>query len=176
MVDPKFRCTYNHPMSIKHFNPRDSLGFLTWKVSRLATRELAARFAKSDIDVTVEQWRALIPLYKKDGLSQGTLCDLMSQEKTGVCRLVAALEKHGFVRRESCKEDRRVKFLFITKAGRELVDSSLDLAVASREDLVDHIDEDDLAICMRVLWQIIEPTLEADSICPEHIKDSRERS
>lgn len=128
------------------------------------TNDLAARFVQAGVEVTVEQWRALIPLYKLDGLTQGRLCELLSQEKTGVSRLVAALEKRELVRRESGKEDRRVKHIYITDKGRELVHSTVDMVVDCRDEQVSHIDPDELEVCKRVLWQIIEPTLDDDCL------------
>lgn len=142
---------------------KDAIGFLCWKVARLSASDLSARFVEAGIDVTVEQWRALIPVYKHEGLTQGQLCDILSQEKTGVSRLVAALEKRGMLRREPSKDDRRVKHLFITDAGRKLFDDTVDMAALSRKKLEKGIDPEELAICKRVLWQIIEPTL-----APEH--------
>ncbi|MDC0336444.1 MarR family transcriptional regulator [Pseudodesulfovibrio sp.] len=159
MVDQLLCCIYNFPMVLERLKPRESLGFLAWKVSRIVTNDLAARFAAAGVEVTVEQWRALVPLIKLDGLSQGKLCELLSQEKTGVSRLVAALEKRGLVRREACKTDRRVKHIYITDAGRELVESTVDMAVASRDMPLKGLDPAEVEICKRVLWQIIEPTL-----------------
>lgn len=146
-------------MVIEKLNPRESLGFLTWKVSRMITSDLAARFTEAGVDVTVEQWRALLPLFKLDGLTQGRLCEVLSQEKTGVSRLVAALEKRGLVRREPSKDDRRVKHIFITDAGRALVESTVDMAIASRDKPLEGLPPEDVDVCRRVLWQIIEPTL-----------------
>ena len=152
-------------MSIDPLNPRESLGFLAWKVARIVTNNLASRFVEAGIDITVEQWRALIPVYKLDGLSQGRLCKIMSQEKTGVSRLVAALEKRGLIRRESSKEDRRVKFLFITEAGREVIDLTIGHAETTREKTVEGLDPDEVAICHKVLWQIVESS--PDAICTQ---------
>lgn len=152
-------------MSIDKLNPKDALGFLCWKVARLYTNDLTARFAKAGVDVTVEQWRILIPLYKKDGLTQGQLCEILSQEKTGISRLVAALEKRGLIRREACPHDRRVKYLYITEAGRNLFDSTVDMVVVSRNGLEENIDPEELAICKKVLWQIIKPTLPPEHQC-----------
>ncbi len=90
----------------------------------------------------------------------------MSQEKTGVSRLVAALEKRGYVRREACETDRRIKYLYITDKGRELLEATVDIAVNNRDRLTQHVDPEELAICKRVLWQIIEPTL--DCSCESH--------
>lgn len=154
-------------MGMDKLKPAESLGFLAWKVSRLLTNDLSARFMKSGVPITVEQWRALVPLYKLDGLSQGELCSIMSQEKTGVSRLVAALEKRGYVRRKPCNNDRRIKFIFITDAGRELLESTVDMVLESRKQPVKDIDPEELAICYKVLWRIIEPTLEVPSGCAE---------
>jgi len=145
---------------LDQLNPRESLGFLAWKVARLKTNDLAARFVEAGIDVTVEQWRALIPLYKVDGLTQGKLCELLSQEKTGVSRLVAALEKRGYVRREPGKADRRVKHIHITAAGRELLEVTVDMALANMGTREGHVDPGELAICKKVLWEIVESTFD----------------
>ncbi len=142
-------------MPLQELNPRGSLGFLTWKVSRILTNDMTAKLFEAGLDITVEQWRALIPCYKHDGLTQGQLCEIMSQEKTGVSRLVSALEKRGLLRRESSKEDRRVNFLFITDAGRELMEASFDPVLAVLINTVKDIDPAELAICQRVLWKII---------------------
>ncbi|WFS61541.1 MarR family transcriptional regulator [Pseudodesulfovibrio thermohalotolerans] len=147
-------------MNFDRLNPKESVGFLSWKASRVFANDLAVRFAEAGVKITVEQWRALLPAYKIDGLTQGRLCDMLSQEKTGVSRLVAALEKHGLVRREPGDDDRRVKCIYITKKGRELVDFTLDIVLESRAAIVRHVDPEDLAVCKRVLWQLIEPHLD----------------
>jgi len=154
-------------MSTDRLNPRDSLGFLSWKVSRLLTNCLAARFAAEGVKITVEQWRALLPLYKFDGLSQGELCVVLSQEKTGVSRLLAALERNGLLRRQAGEGDRRVKHIFITEAGRKLVDRTIPMALESTRMCCAHIPDADLDQCKRVLWRIIEPWLGEDCLTLE---------
>ena len=161
-VDRLISCAYNHSVVVKKLNPRESLGFLAWKVTRLLTNDLNARFHQAGVEVTVEQWRALIPVLKLDGLTQGRLGEILSQEKTGVSRLVAALEKRGLLRRTTCSVDKRVKHVHITDAGRDLVAATIDMAIESRDEMIADIDPDELAVCMRVLWQIIEPTLDED--------------
>jgi len=146
-------------MVLDRLNPKESLGFLSWKVSRILTNGLGARFAKAGLTVTVEQWRVLLPVYAADGLSQGRLCEILYQEKTGVSRLVAALEKQGLVQRKACIDDKRVKYIFITEAGLEIVDRSLEIVADSGDRLVEHIDPEELAVCKRVLWEIILPFL-----------------
>lgn len=166
-VDLVNGCKYNDPMILDRLKPRESLGFLSWKVSRLMTSDLAARFAEAGVGVTVEQWRALIPMFKLDGLSQGRLCEILSQEKTGVSRLVAALERRGLVHREASKQDRRIKHIYITESGRELIESTLNMVTSIRGERIKSIDPVELAICKKVLWEIIVPTLDDDCLTKE---------
>ena len=143
-------------------NPKESMGFLAWKMSRIMTNILTSLFVEMDVDITVEQWRALIPIYKLDGMTQGRLCKHLFQEKTGVSRLVAALEKRGLVTRKESESDRRVKFLHITAKGRELIEQTMEKAMERHDEVVKDVDPAELALCKKVLWQLIEPTLDAD--------------
>ena len=163
-VDLLVCCRYNFSMVLERLKPKEALGFLTWKVARLITNDLSARFVEAGIAVTVEQGRAIIPLFKLNGWTQGRVWELLSQEKTGVSRLVAALEKRHLIRREANEDDRRVKHIYITEAGRELIESTIDMVSESREKQIEHIDSEELAICKRVLWQIIKPTLDDDCL------------
>lgn len=141
-------------------NPRHTFGFLIWKVSRLCINDMNARLASTGMGVSVEQIRPLFPLYRVGPLSQGKLCDLLSQEKTGVSRLVANLERRGLVVRVSQKEDRRAKDISITQAGRDVVEAAHHLIQESYQSMTDGIDPEDMETCKRVLWQIIAPTLD----------------
>ena len=50
-----------------------SLGYLTGLASRLLSNTLAARFKAADIDMTAEQWGAIVVLLNGDGMTQGQL-------------------------------------------------------------------------------------------------------
>jgi DNA-binding MarR family transcriptional regulator len=54
-----------------------------------------------------------------------------------------------------------VKYIYITEKGRELVDFTLDIVQESREEIARHVDPEEFAVCKRVLWQLIEPHLDA---------------
>ena len=142
-------------MIFDRIKPAESIGFLSYKVSRLLSNSLGARFAEAGLGLTVEQWATLVPIAKHNGITQGRLCEIISQEKTGVSRLLAALERRGLVERKTSKSDRRVKHIFITPEGERLMESSLDLALANKVAAAEGIDPDELAICCKVLLQII---------------------
>jgi DNA-binding MarR family transcriptional regulator len=138
---------------------RDSLGYLSYKTSRVISNALAAKFAENGINVTVEQWRVLMPLSKVDGLPQGRIGEVLMQEKTGISRLVAGLERHGYVRRESDPQDRRLKRLFITDAGRELVERTIVLMHEVNDVVEQGIAPERLASAKEVMHKVLENLL-----------------
>ena len=152
-------------MSIDKIQAKESLGFLCWKVARIVAGELNTRFAQAGIDVTTEQWRVLVPIYKYQGITQSEVCEVLSQEKTGVSRLLAALERRGLVRRETSNEDRRVRHLYITEAGQKLFDSTVDMVIEIKTKMEKPIDPEELVICKKVLWELIAPTLSPEHRC-----------
>ncbi len=160
-------------MLIERLNPRESIGFLLYKSARLCVNAFANRLEKAGLDISVEQWRLLIPLSRYPGISQRKLAELASQEKTGVSRLLSGLESKGYVRREDDPEDRRVKRLFATEKGLDLLDRTVDLAHANNASVAEGIDPEEFAVCKKVLLQIILNHM-GDHDCAAFLRGSAE--
>lgn len=96
------------------------LAFLIHDVSRLR-KSLIDRELKP-LGVTRSQWWVLAFLSRHDGMSQVALADELDLGKVALGGLIDRLEAAGLVRREPDKTDRRVKRLFLTTAGRDLMD------------------------------------------------------
>lgn len=75
----------------------------------------------ADFGVTPQQYAVLRVLATHDGVDQITLAGLAAFNRTTAGELVARLEAAGLLTRADGSDDRRVKNLFITKAGRQLV-------------------------------------------------------
>lgn len=142
-------------MFIGYLNPRDSLGALLHKSFRLGSNAFAMRLESAGMDVSVEQWRLLVILSRYRGVSQSDLATLATQERTGVSRLVSGLEKKGYLRREDDRQDRRVKRLFITDEGNDMLEQTVDIAVECNAAAAEGIDPGKLQVCKDVLLQII---------------------
>ena len=71
--------------------------------------------------ITPQQYAVLRVLATHDGADQITLAGLAAFNRTTAGELVVKLERLGFLTRQDGSEDRRVKNLFITRAGRELL-------------------------------------------------------
>jgi DNA-binding MarR family transcriptional regulator len=72
-------------------------------------------------EITPQQYAVLRVLAGHDGVDQITLAGLAAFNRTTAGELVARLERAGLLTRQDGSEDRRVKNLFITKAGRRLL-------------------------------------------------------
>lgn len=135
-------------------NIEESLSYLINRVSRAFSFCLNRRFAAAGYDVTVEQWRVLVQLWREDGQCQKTLACAVCKDKTSLTRLIDGLEKRNLIVRVPHQLDRRLKLIYLTARGKELKSKLLDLALIAMKDAQQDIDEQDLVICKRVLESV----------------------
>lgn len=107
-------------MSQHDLNWKLRLAFLVHDVSRL--RKSVIDRELKPLGVTRSQWWVLAFLSRHDGMPQVALAAELDLGKVALGGLIDRLEAAGLVRREPDKTDRRVKRLFLTAAGRELMD------------------------------------------------------
>ena len=71
---------------------------------------------------TRAQWIVLFRLRQQEGLSQVDLADVLELQPISLVRLLDRLVEHGLLERRPDPKDRRTNRLFLTRAGRQLVD------------------------------------------------------
>jgi MarR family transcriptional regulator, transcriptional regulator for hemolysin len=71
---------------------------------------------------TRAQWIVLFRLREQEGLSQVDLADVLELQPISLVRLLDRLVEHGLLERQHDPRDRRANRLFLTTAGRQLVD------------------------------------------------------
>ncbi len=113
-------------------NLERNFGFILNDVARLL-RTTFDRRAKS-IDLTRSQWWVLTHLYRRDGLNQSELADILEIEKPTLGRLLDRLETKGWLRREPDPLDRRVKRVFLTDEVKPAMKSLRGIAADFRRD------------------------------------------
>ncbi len=102
--------------------PRAKFSFLVHDVSRM--RRTFFDQALKPLGITRAQWWALgnISRHVEDGMIQTELANVLDTGKVSVGGLIDRLESAGLVYRQPDKVDRRVKRIFITEKGFELLD------------------------------------------------------
>lgn len=88
-------------------------GFVLHDVSRLL-RKRFDRLAQR-LGLTRAQWVAIAHLYRRQGVNQAALAELLEVEQITVGRLVDRLEAAGWVERRPDPDDRRAKCLYLTE-------------------------------------------------------------
>jgi MarR family transcriptional regulator, transcriptional regulator for hemolysin len=93
---------------------------------------------------TRAQWIVLFRLREQEGLSQVDLADVLELQPISLVRLLDRLVEHGLVERRPDPKDRRANRLFLTKAGRQLVDDLDSLRDAIATDVLRDIPSDSI--------------------------------
>jgi len=118
-------------------------------VGRLRSR--SAELA-SDFGLSVLQIRALWRL--EDPLATGELAERLGLDRSNITGVVDGLESLGLVTRKSQPEDRRVKLLTLTEAGRK-VRSHLDQRLFATLTLFDCLSDDEQQTLEALLTKIL---------------------
>jgi DNA-binding MarR family transcriptional regulator len=109
-----------------------NFGFLGHDVARLL-RVAYDRRAKA-LGLTRSQWWVLNNLFRRDGITQSELADLLEIEKATLGRLIDRLEAKGWVERRSDPRDRRANRLHLTGEVQALMQDLRRIAAGLRAD------------------------------------------
>ena len=128
---------------------------LIGKISMAINRTFLRAFATEGIDITTEQWSVLACLWKKDKVTQQTLCNLTSKDKPSMTRLIDKLEKRNLVTRVSDHNDRRINLIHLTDKGMALHQKATELVQKIATKTLGNILEEELIMSKAVLKRIM---------------------
>jgi MarR family transcriptional regulator for hemolysin len=103
---------------------------------------------------TRAQWIVLFRLRQQEGLSQVDLADVLELQPISLVRLLDRLVEHGLLERRPDPKDRRANRLFLTRAGRQLVDDLDSLRDAIATDVLREIPDTAIATSLGTLRDI----------------------
>ena len=121
------------------------------------SRNLSAHVRKSGVDeVTMMHGWIIRYLYenRERDIFQKDIEQKFSVGRSTVTNLLQLMEKKGFVRRESVKQDARLKKVILTEKGIASQESFEDIVEHIEEELSEGISEEELHIFYKVLDQI----------------------
>lgn len=132
-------------MSADSAKPDDELyiGYLVSDVSRLMRTVFDRRARK--LGLTRAQWLLLTRLYRRPGISQSELADLLEIEKASAGRLIDRLELKGWVERRPDPNDRRIKRMYLTAYAERVHASIWPVAEATVSEATSNLSERELA-------------------------------
>ncbi|AFL99458.1 MULTISPECIES: MarR family winged helix-turn-helix transcriptional regulator [Desulfitobacterium] len=133
-----------------------SFGFHLNKAARLISGRLSHNFKSNNFDVTIEQWRLLLYLWREDGQTQNSLALSSNKDEPSVSRIINTMEKHNLVVRTRHPHDRRTNLIYLTETGRNLKDGLMAMGDKTNKETTQGVDPEDLVICIKVLQKVID--------------------
>ena len=103
---------------------------------------------------TRAQWIVLFRLRQQEGLSQVDLADVLELQPISLVRLLDRLVEHGLLERRHDPRDRRANRLFLTAAGRQLVDDLDSLRDSIASDVLQDFPAEEIETSLKTLRDI----------------------
>lgn len=117
---------------------------------------------------TRAQWVVLFRLRSQEGLSQVDLAEVLELQPISLVRLLDRLVEQGLLERRHDPRDRRANQLFLTEAGRRLVDDLDSLRDAIAADVLHDIPDEAVLTSLKTL-QDIKDRIKAQSDSESHV-------
>ncbi len=137
----------------------EDFGRLLFRLGQDWRREIDVRMR--GFGLTDATWRPLYYLGRfGDGMRQTDMAAALAIEGPSLVRLLDALERQGLVERHAEPEDRRVKTLRMTPAGKATYQQLEVVYTGVSERLLSEVSDAELAVCRRV-FKLIGQALES---------------
>ena len=116
---------------------------------KVADIEMHKRF-----DLTGAQWKIIVVLSIKEGITQKNIADMAFVEAPTLVPIIDKMEKEGYLTRQPDPKDRRNNLIFMTKKSKDIVDPIIDSVLEVRNIGLRKISKKDMEIARKVLEQI----------------------
>jgi MarR family transcriptional regulator for hemolysin len=108
------------------------IGYMLSDVARLIRTVFDRRVR--DIGLTRAQWLVLTRVYRRPGVSQTELADMLEIDRASAGRMIDRMEKNGWVERRPDAADRRINRLHLTRDARKVHADMWAIAEATVDD------------------------------------------
>lgn len=105
---------------------------------------------------TRAQWGVMSRLRRQEGLNQAALAEQMDLQPISLARLLDRLQNQNLIERRENPADRRAYLLYLTPAGRRLVDDLDDVRSAIAHELLGEVEDHAVLSALETLGTIRE--------------------
>ena len=131
-----------------------NLGMLIGQIHRLSTKKFVQNSHNSGIDISMDQWLVLGPIWGKEGISQKEISEYCLKDKTSVTKIIDTLEKKNIVVRVPDQLDHRIKRVVLSNKGKKLFLEVIPIMELTRNQLREGITEKEVELLRSVLSKI----------------------
>ena len=133
-----------------------NLGMLIETAFRMMTKRFVHNAYKSGVNISLDQWQVLGPVWQLKCPSQKELGEVCLKNKASITRTIDSLEKKSLVVRVPDQIDHRIKRVVLTNLGEQLFYDVLPIMEKTREEVRGDISEDQIDTFKKVLSKIIQ--------------------
>ncbi|MCS5623798.1 MAG: MarR family transcriptional regulator [Candidatus Marinimicrobia bacterium] len=130
------------------------LGMLIGQVHRLSTKRFVQKSHKFGLDISLDQWLVLGPIWKNEGIAQKDIAEYCGKDKTSITKIINTLEKKNLVVRVADQIDHRVKRIVLSNKGKELFLNALPVMEETRDELRSGISDKEIESLITVLTKV----------------------
>ena len=138
-----------------------NMGMLINSAQRAMTKKFVQNATDSGLDISLDQWMVLGPIWQLESASQKELGEMCLKDKTNITRIIDALEQKNLVVRVEDQIDHRIKRVVLTNAGKQLFFDVLPIIEKTREEVRKDISNKDIETFKVVLSKILENLTDA---------------
>lgn len=148
--------------AIDQYILNDSIGYLTGRVKREMTRILTRELQDAGGEITAEQYRLLMMLWRKEVLNQQCVADEYGKDKASVARMLYTMENHGWIMRQPDTEDKRNNLIYITEKGQQMRERYYPALKKLLAEADAAVSPEEMAACKETLRKIINHLCQVD--------------
>lgn len=132
------------------------MGYLIYLLHRSMIASLGEDFAKENVVVTVDQYRALCNIIDSPGNTQSWLVETLIQNKSYISRLADSLERNRLIKRTKLEGDGNQYNITATAKGEMVTQKCFEIAVRWNKRACEGIDPEELEICRKTMLKILK--------------------
>ena len=123
------------------------------RITHLAIFRLAEH-SLGDLGITPQQFALLVVAQRNPGSRQSLLAKARGLDKSTLVPMIDRLERDGYVERRALATDRRIKTIWITPRGEEVLESAIPMIRALDDRIGAHLTTEERAELLRLLEKI----------------------
>lgn len=129
---------------------------LPWigKTAKMMAIFIGDRLKRNGMDLSLQQMIILKILHEEDGRPQQDLAIVTERHKASLTRLISTLEKKQLVTRVPDQVDKRINRVYLTKEGKEQLQSTFPVMQELMMEMQQGLDKTDLQTTIQTLQKI----------------------
>ncbi len=126
------------------------------KVSNALRRRLNEDFRNAGLEISDDEWDALVAASQHDICTQQDLCNATDMSKPTMSRIITALEEKKIIVRRKARTDRRNNYVTLTRQGTAVVAKAQAIAVRTLKESLRGLSKMDIAISQHSLNTVLQ--------------------